>query len=55
MQEGTLGFSGVAPSLPTEVGAQGEVLEPELSGEGHERLQHSADLLRQAAIGAGLA
>jgi malate/lactate dehydrogenase len=47
----------VALSLPTVVGTQGaaEVLEPEISADERHRLQYSADVLRQAAVGAGLA
>lgn len=57
VQEGALGVKDVALSLPTVVGGQGasNVLEPEISGEERERLHHSADVLRQAAMGAGLA
>jgi malate/lactate dehydrogenase len=38
------------------VGTEGaaEVLEPEISGDERQRLQHSVELLRQAAAGAGL-
>lgn len=56
VQEGILGLAGVALSLPTVVGSHGaaEVLEPEISGEERERLHHSADVLRHAAVGAGL-
>jgi L-lactate dehydrogenase len=55
VQEGALGFRGVALSLPTVVGGLGaaEVLEPEISGDECERVQHSADVLRHAAMGAG--
>ena len=57
MQEGAFGLKDVALSLPTIVGAQGasNVLEPEISGEEHERLHQSAVVLRQAAVVAGLA
>jgi L-lactate dehydrogenase len=57
VQEGALGLRNVALSLPTIVGGQGavEVLEPEMSEDERERLQHSADALRHAAVGAGLA
>jgi len=50
-QEGALGLTDVALSLPALVGAQGatEVLEPEISANERERLEHSADVLRQAA------
>lgn len=53
IQEGALGVSGVALSLPAVVGAQGaaEVLEPEISADERRRLMHSADVLRQAAGG----
>ena len=56
VQEGALGLTQVALSLPTVVGADGaaEVLEPEISGEERERLQHSAYVLREAAAGAGI-
>jgi len=57
VQEGALGLTNVALSLPTVVGAEGaaEVLEPEISGDERQRVQHSADLLRQAAAGLDLA
>jgi L-lactate dehydrogenase len=57
VQEGALGLANVALSLPTVVGAEGaaEVLEPEISGDERQRVQHSADLLRQAAAGLDLA
>jgi L-lactate dehydrogenase len=57
MQEGALGITNVALSLPCIVGAQGaeEVLEPEISADEQRRLNHSADVLRQAAVDAGLA
>jgi L-lactate dehydrogenase len=53
-QEGALGLTDVALSLPTVVGTQGaaEVLEPEISGDERQRLHHSADVLRKAAVGA---
>jgi L-lactate dehydrogenase len=53
-QEGALGLTDVALSLPTVVGTQGaaEVLEPEISGHERQRLHHSADVLRKAAVGA---
>jgi L-lactate dehydrogenase len=56
VQEGALGLRDVALSLPTVVGTEGaaEVLEPEISGDERQRLQHSVELLRQAAAGAGL-
>jgi L-lactate dehydrogenase len=57
VQDGALGLRNVALSLPAIVGAQGavDVLEPKMSGEERERLQHSADVLRRAAVEAGLA
>ena len=57
VQEGAFGLQNVALSLPTVVGVQGaaEVLETEISSDERERLHHSADVLRQAAAGAGLA
>jgi L-lactate dehydrogenase len=56
VQDGAAGLTNVALSLPAVVGAQGaaEVLEPEMSADERERLHHSADVLRQAAVGAGL-
>lgn len=57
VQDGALGLPNVALSLPTVVGAQGavDVLEPEMSADERERLHHSADVLRRAAVEAGLA
>lgn len=57
VQEGALGLRDVALSLPTVVGAQGaaQVLEPEMSADERDRLQHSADVLRRAATEIGLA
>jgi L-lactate dehydrogenase len=57
MQEGAFGLKDVALSLPTIVGAEGagNVLEPEISDDERERLHQSATVLRQAAVGAGLA
>jgi L-lactate dehydrogenase len=54
VQEGALGFTNVALSLPTVVGGDGaaEVLEPEISDDERERLHHSAEVLRNAAVGA---
>ena len=51
VQDGALGLLNVALSLPTVVGAQGaaQVLEPEMSADERERLQHSAEVLRRAA------
>jgi malate/lactate dehydrogenase len=53
VQTGAFGLSDVALSLPTVVGAQGavEVLEPEISVDERQRLEHSADVLRRAAVG----
>jgi L-lactate dehydrogenase len=49
IQEGALGLSHIALSLPTIVGAEGanEVLQPEMDADERERLQHSADVLRR--------
>jgi L-lactate dehydrogenase len=57
IQNGALGVSDVALSLPTVVGAHGatEVLEPEISADERQRLMHSADVLRKAAAGASVA
>jgi L-lactate dehydrogenase len=57
VHDGALGFLDIALSLPAVVGAQGaaEVLEPQMSADERERLQHSADVLRSAAVGAGFA
>ncbi len=51
VQEGAAGLRHVALSLPTIVGAGGaaDVLEPDMSREEREGLEHSADVLRQAA------
>jgi len=51
VQAGALGFRNVALSLPAVVGAQGaaDVLEPEMSTDEREQLQHSADVLHRAA------
>jgi L-lactate dehydrogenase len=51
VQEGTLGLRQVALSLPAVVGAAGasDVLEPEMNAEERERLQRSAEILRDAA------
>ena len=50
VQDGALGLKDLALSLPAIVGANGaaQVVEPELSREERDRLQHSADVLRQA-------
>ncbi|MBI4887397.1 MAG: L-lactate dehydrogenase [Acidobacteria bacterium] len=50
LQEGALGLRGVALSLPTIVSVEGavHVLEPEMSRDERERLEQSADVLRQA-------
>jgi L-lactate dehydrogenase len=57
VQDGALGLKHIALSLPAVVGAQGaaDVLEPEMSPEEREGLQRSADVLRSACVGAGLA
>jgi L-lactate dehydrogenase len=54
LQEGVLGLTDVALSLPAVVGARGatDVLTPEISADERERLHHSADVLRQAAAAA---
>ncbi len=51
VQEGAAGMRNVALSLPTVVGAAGaaDVLEPEMSSQERNELQHSADVLRMAA------
>lgn len=56
MQEGAFGLRDVALSLPTVVGAQGasQVLEPEMTSDERQLLEHSADVLRRAATEAGL-
>jgi L-lactate dehydrogenase len=55
LQQGALGLTDVALSLPAVVGAQGaaDVLTPEISSEERGRLDHSAHVLRQAAVDAG--
>jgi L-lactate dehydrogenase len=55
LQEGALGLTDVALSLPAVVGARGatDVLTPEISADERGRLHHSADVLRQAAAAAG--
>lgn len=57
VQDGVLGFTGVALSLPAIVGAGGavDVLEPEISGDELARLEHSANVLRAAAASIGTA
>jgi L-lactate dehydrogenase len=56
VQDGALGLRNVALSLPAVVGAQGaaEVLEPQMSADERDSLEHSADVLRRAAAEAGL-
>ena len=51
VQDGALGFRDVAMSLPTVVGVQGalHVIEPELSRDEREQLEHSAAALRAAS------
>ena len=51
VQNGALGFRDVAMSLPTVVGARGAVLviEPDLSLDEREQLEHSAAVLRAAS------
>jgi L-lactate dehydrogenase len=55
VQDGALGLTDVALSLPAVVGARGatDVLTPEISADEHGRLHQSADVLRQAAAAAG--
>ena len=50
VQEGALGYRGVALSLPTVVGPDGatRVVEPEMTGAEREALDHSAAVLRDA-------
>jgi len=56
VQNGALGLNDVALSLPTVVGARGatDVLEPEISADERQRLQHSAGVLRKAAADASV-
>jgi L-lactate dehydrogenase len=56
IQEGAFGITQVALSLPAVVGTQGaaEVLKPEISPDEQQRLHHSADVLRKAAVGASV-
>jgi L-lactate dehydrogenase len=56
VQDGVLGLSGVALSLPTVVGAGGaeQVLEPEMTDEERAALLRSATVLREAARPLGL-
>ena len=56
VQNGALGLRNVALSLPAVVGGGGvyEVLEPEISDDERQRLEHSANVLRRAAADAGL-
>lgn len=51
VQTGACGVRDVALSLPTVVGARGagDVLEPEMSPDERQRLEQSAEILRQAA------
>jgi L-lactate dehydrogenase len=53
VQEGAAGLRHVALSLPTVVGSDGavHVIEPEMSAEERDQLQHSAEVLRAAASG----
>ena len=57
VQEGALGLRNVALSLPAVVGARGaaDVLEPEMNGDERQALMQSADVLRRAGEGLGLA
>jgi L-lactate dehydrogenase len=56
VQQGAFGLNSVALSLPTVVGVEGaaEVLEPEISDDERQRLEHSAEVLREAAAAAGV-
>jgi L-lactate dehydrogenase len=56
VQDGALGLRNVTLSLPAVVGGGGvhEVLEPEISDDERQRLEHSANVLRRAAADAGL-
>lgn len=56
VQDGVLGLRQVALSLPTVLGAHGaaDVLAPDMSADERARLEHSADVLRGAALEAGL-
>jgi L-lactate dehydrogenase len=56
VQEGAVGLTDVALSLPTAVGGQGatDVLHPETSLDERERLHKSAEVLRRARVEAGL-
>jgi L-lactate dehydrogenase len=51
VQEGALGLRNVALSLPAVVGASGasQVIEPDISSDEREALEHSAQVLRTAA------
>ena len=51
VQEGAAGLRNIALSLPAVVGAAGaaDVLEPQVSSQEREALEHSADVLRMAA------
>jgi L-lactate dehydrogenase len=55
VQDGVAGIRDVALSLPAVVGASGaaDVVEPEMSPDEHERLRHSAEVLREAQREAG--
>jgi L-lactate dehydrogenase len=57
VQDGVLGLQNVALSLPAVVGADGAatVIEPEMSGDERAQLMRSAEVLRKAATGIGLA
>jgi len=56
VQDGALGLRNVTLSLPAVVGAEGarDVLEPEISDDERQRLDHSSNVLRRAAADAGL-
>jgi len=51
VQDGHHGFNGVALSLPTIVSAEGavEVIAPDMDADERQRLEHSAEVLKQAA------
>jgi L-lactate dehydrogenase len=55
-QDSVLGLRDVALSLPAVVGSEGavDILEPEVSDDERQRLEHSASVLRRAAADAGL-
>jgi L-lactate dehydrogenase len=56
VQDGAMGLRDVALSLPAVVGSEGarDVLEPQISDDERQRLDHSANVLRRAATDVGL-